>query len=78
MSEPIASNPPSLPVFRPRPAGIPVASFGEQKILTKLIRSHVQNGNLRNFKVKGADKLGKGAGRGGRAGTGKVSTPTRK
>ena len=47
---------PALPVFRPQ--GIPVAPMSMQKILTKAIRSHGTGGNLKNFKVKGADKMG--------------------
>ena len=48
----------SLPAFLPRPQGIPVAPMSMQKILTKAIRSHADNQNLANTKVKGADKMG--------------------
>jgi hypothetical protein len=70
---------PALPSFLPRPAGIPVAPFAMQKILSKAIRTHADNQNLRNTKVKGPDKMGgkRGStriGRGGRAG--KTSTGT--
>jgi hypothetical protein len=69
---------PALPSFLPRPAGIPVAPFAMQKILSKAIRTHADNQNLRNTKVKGPDKMGgKHGGRAGRGGrAGKTSTGT--
>lgn len=72
---------PALPTFTPRPQGIPVAPFSMQKILSKVIRSHADNQNLGNTKVKGADKMGgkRGSARAGRSGrAGKTSTGTRK
>ena len=79
MIAPSATIQPALPTFLPR--GIPVAPMSMQKILTKAIRSHGSNGNLHNFKVKGADKMGgkRGSSRGGRgarAGKGAVKTTT--
>jgi hypothetical protein len=75
MNQPDTVNPvPALPAFLPNPRGIPVAPFSMQKILTKAIRSHGANQNLRNTTVKGPDKMGGKrtsgvrAGRAGRAG----------
>jgi len=81
MSEPATVITPVLPSFLPRPAGVPVAPFSMQKILSKVIRSHADNKNLANTKVKGPDKMGgKGGSRSGRSGrAGKTSTgPARK
>jgi hypothetical protein len=77
MSESSTATVPVLPAFLPRPAGVPVAPFAMQKILSKAIRSHAGNQNLGNTAVKGPDKMGgkrtgaRGA-RGARAG--KTST----
>ncbi len=61
---------PALPAYAPRPAGIPVASFAMQKILTKTIRHHADNQNLNNTAVKGPEKVGgkRGVSRAGRPG----------
>jgi len=68
MQDPATVSAPGLPSFLPRPAGVPVAPFSMQKVLSKVIRSHAGNQNLRNTQVKGADKMGgKRSGRGGRA-----------
>jgi hypothetical protein len=79
MSESATVIVPALPTFLPRPAGIPVAPFSMQKILSKVIRSHADNQNLANTKVKGPDKMGgkRGGTRAGRAGrSGKTATAT--
>jgi hypothetical protein len=78
MSDSATANVPALPSFLPvapkpgvggpRPAGIPVAPFAMQKILTKAIRSHTSNQNLRNAAVKGADKMGSPRRSGAKAG----------
>lgn len=70
---------PALPHFLPQPAGlprdgsavlrgIPVAPFAMQKILSKAIRSHAGNQNLRNTAVKGPDKMGSPRRSGAKAG----------
>jgi hypothetical protein len=58
MSDSANTITPALPTFLPRPAGVPVAPFAMQKVLSKAIRSHAGNQNLRNTAVKGPDKLG--------------------
>jgi hypothetical protein len=70
MSEPSTASIPALPAFLPNPRGIPVAPFAMQKILTKAIRSHSANQNLRSTAVKGPDKMGgkRGSGKSSRAG----------
>lgn len=71
MNQPTTMSPvPALPAYAPRSAGIPVATFAMQKILTKTIRHHADNQNLKSTAVKGPEKVGgkRGANRAGRAG----------
>jgi hypothetical protein len=50
---------PGLPAYLPRPAGIPVAPFVMQKVLTKAIRAHRKNkGGRLHTQVKGPEKVG--------------------
>lgn len=68
MSETATLTVPALPTFLPRPAGIPVAPFSMQKILSKVIRTHADNQNLANTKVRGPDKMGSSRRSGARGG----------